>query len=106
MRTNIIAIGLLVAATALAYKRQDVIWRAARPVQDSSALTLGRPEPITQIGFVPIAPADPEPPRVIRGQAPPPPPPFPGTSGSYPVPPGAYENGVVNTTPISASGLI
>ena len=81
MRSNIIlAIGLVVAGAASSVQAQDVIWRAAKPAQESATLSLGRPEPIAQVGFVPLASsADSDVPRVVRGQAPPPPPDFPAS---------------------------
>ena len=84
MRSNIyIAVGLIMVAASSA-QAQDVTWRAAKPAQDSTPLTLGSPVPLVQTSFVPITPASPpadaDEPRVVRGQGstPPPPPPFPG----------------------------
>ena len=103
MRAKIVlGLGLMLVGSASTMQAQEVVWKAANPAQAAASLTLGRPQPVTPAGFVPIAsPQDnAEMPRVVRGQSPPPPPAFPGApnSGPYPVPPGGnpYDYGVVN----------
>ena len=95
-------IGLILFGSVAGVHSQEVIWRAAQPVQSGAPVKLGQPTPLSPT--YDVRPVTLQAPTIVRGQIPdgppPPPPAFPGAGAGPAFPPpnaNMYNQGVVNS---------